>query len=489
MATTAELWERFERANREIATWGWLQALAGWDQQTGMPPGAAGDRQEQEAALTRLLHERTTDPALGELLVALEGRDDPTELQRVAIEQATWGWRRSVAVDAGLAERLARVRSETMTAWLGARQTGDHGPWLAAMEGQLALVRERASAIAAATGHDGPLYDVLLEDYDRGVRSADLTALFDRLVPGLRGILDAVEPSPEPEAWAESADAQRALCEELSRAVGFDFSIGRLDRSEHPFTTRCGLRDVRITTRFLPDDPLGAVFATLHEAGHGMYEQGMAPSLAGAGLMHAPSTGLHESQSRFWENAIGRSPAFVRWLRGPLSRHLAAVPDAEALWTRVNRVARTPIRVEADQVTYNLHIALRFQLEQALISGELAVADLPAAWDDAMERTLGLRPADAATGVLQDIHWSFQLFGYFPSYTLGNVWAASFLLHLETELPVDELVGAGDFAPILGWFREHVHQRGATVRVDRLLKDAIGERDHVADLLTVLGRS
>jgi len=280
----------------------------------------------------------------------------------------------------------------------------------------------------------------------------------------------------------------------VAKALGFDFDGGRLDRSEHPFSTGQGEGDVRITARLVPTDLLGGLGGTIHETGHGLYEQGLPHQHAGTTVREAASYGLHESQSRFWENYIGRSRPFASFLAKVaaevLTPHLAAgqsPPDAETIFRAQNRVERSLIRTQADEVTYNLHIIVRFELELAIFEEKLALEDVPAAWNEKYQRYLGITPPDDARGCLQDVHWSSGSFGYFPSYTLGNLYAASFGKTMERDLPgLWQGVERGDFAAPLAWLREKVHHRGHVLEAPEIVRDAVGDRDHVEDLLSYL---
>jgi len=267
--------------------------------------------------------------------------------------------------------------------------------------------------------------------------------------------------------------------------MGFRPADGRLDEAQHPFTVGIGPHDVRLTTHYYTDDLLGTLGGTIHEGGHGLYEQGLPMAWARTGLATAASFGLHESQSRFWENAIGRSLPFFRWLEPLLKAEWPALDiTAEQLYGAANRVQPDLIRIKADEATYNLHIIVRFQLETALLEGRLQVAELPDAWNDAYERIVTVRPTDVVDGVLQDVHWASGLFGYFPSYTMGNLYAASFRRQMELDVPeMWTLVERGDFAPILGWMRQKVHERGHIVDAPQIVRDAVGDRDPVADLV------
>ena len=333
-------------------------------------------------------------------------------------------------------------------------------------------------------------YDVALEDFDPGTTLASLREMFARLRDGLGTLLEAIAARPQLPALDASFDAatQVALHRRVAAALGYDFDAGRLDHAEHPFTSGHGPGDVRITTHIEPDDLLGSLGGTIHETGHALYEQGLPGDLAGTTVAEAASFGLHESQSRFWENFIGRSRPFCEWLAGVVREHFPDAPvDGETLFRASNRVDTSLIRTAADEVTYNLHIIVRFELEVALFEGALAVKDLPEAWNARYAEYLGVTPPDDARGVLQDVHWASGAFGYFPSYTLGNLYAASLGATLERELPdLWERVGRGELGPVLAFLRERVHEKGHLEEAPTIVRAAVGERDHVADLLSYL---
>jgi len=310
--------------------------------------------------------------------------------------------------------------------------------------------------------------------------------MFDRLGKELNTFLDAIAGRAPPRGFDAPLDVegQRRLSERVLTDLGFDRVHGRLDLSEHPFTVGMSVEDVRITTHFHADNFLAALGGTVHEAGHAMYEQGLPKDWAGTGLDKAAGMGLHESQSRFWENFIGRSEAFCRYL-APRMQGIWPTLDVSGatLYAAMNRVERSLIRIFADEATYNLHIIARFGLEVGLLEGRLQARDLPDAWDDAYRQIVGVVAPDRKQGVLQDVHWSGGAFGYFPSYTIGNLYAASFGAKIEQDIPdLWADVERGDFSAVLGWLRENVHRKGHFEDAPVLFRGIVGDRDPVADL-------
>lgn len=471
---------------RRIETLEGVMGTLGWDEQTMMPPKAAALRGEQQALLSGFLHELVTDPRIEGWLAALEGAADPLKVacrRNLGRDHA-----RERRVPAELVDRLARARSAGFAAWIEAKGEGDFSRFVAPLEALLDLSARRAEAIDA-TRHP---YEVLLEEYDPGTTAAALRRTFTRLRDGLTPLLDAIarRPALPPIDRAIADGAQAGLQRTVAQALGYDLRAGRIDLAEHPFTSGHGAGDVRITTRVDTRDLLSGLGAAIHETGHALYEQGLPYAWAGTTASRAASFGLHESQSRFWENFIGRSRPFCGWLAARLHEHAPdAGLDGDALYRASNRVERGLIRVKADEVTYNLHIIIRFELELALFERTLKVKDLPEAWNARYAEYLGVRPASATEGVLQDVHWSGAAFGYFPSYTLGNLYAASLGAAMEEALPeLWSAVEAGDFAPILAFLRERIHQRGHLEEAPEIIRAAVGERDHVEDLIAYLWR-
>lgn len=472
-------WDFATRAMGELRALSGAVALLSWDQETYLPPGGGPSRAEQLSTLQGIAHERLVDARLGEAL-ARAGDEVAADPERAAALRALrFDRERAVRVPGDLVRALARAQSEGVEAWREAREASDFARFAPRLEALVRLRREQADAIGVPPG--GERYDALLDGYEEGMRVARLAPILAHLTGWLSPLVDRLCAAPPPDdAFLRGrfdVEAQWAFTMELLPAVGFDLAAGRQDRSAHPFSTGMDPGDVRITTRLFEALPLSSVFSTLHEAGHGMYEQGLPARWRASVLGTAPSAGLHESQSRLWENLVGRSLPFWRAFLPRLSRRFPTLAGVapEAFHRAVNRVERSLIRVEADEVTYNLHVALRFELELALVRGDLAVADLPGAWNERSERLLGLRPPRDAEGCLQDIHWSFGDFGYFPTYALGNLYAASLFAAARRDLPgLEAGFERGDFAPLLAWLRAKVHSLGRSLPAEEIVRAATG---------------
>lgn len=467
---------------RQTALLASVDALLGWDERTMMPPAAGAYRAEQAAALATLVHRHRTDPAQGERLAALAdgplARSGSPE-QRATIRLLAHDFAKQARLPSRLVEELARTCVEAQQAWTRARADSSWTvlePWLRRI---FALKREQA----ACQLPDLDPYDSLIDDYEPGARWRAVAEVFGRLrdgiVPLVRRCTEA--PTRPDDAVLQRSfpvAAQQAFVREVAARIGFDFDRGRLDTTDHPFCSTAGPDDCRITTRwderFLPS----ALYGVLHEAGHGLYEQGLRRDWYGLPPGEAASLGVHESQSRLWENLVGRSREFWTWCF-PLAR--AAFPaaladtDAEGMHAALLAVRPSFIRVEADEVTYNLHVMLRFDLERALVHGDLDVGDLPAAWNARFESDFGMRPPNDAQGVLQDIHWSAGLIGYFPTYTLGNIFAAQLMRAVAEGLPgLPAEMAEGRFGTLLAWLQEHVHAAGRMLESVPLVEQATG---------------
>ena len=465
---------------RELSVLQSCSSALGWDQQTYMPKGGAGFRGEQLALLAKVCHARATDPRIEEWLNAADPAPDSAEAANV--REWRHGYDRATKLPARLVEELARVTTAAQGAWVEAKGKSDFATFRPHLEKIVLLKREEASALSSGgTGlrAGDALYDALLDEYEPGCATAELRPLFAsltaELVPFIKALGDAGKKPDESVLRREfPVDRQKWFAEGIAAAFGFDFTAGRLDTTSHPFCSAFGPGDCRLTTRYNPRFFNECFFGVLHEAGHGLYEQGLPADLFGTPCGAYCSLGVHESQSRFWENLIGRSRAF--WdhtfprLQQAFPGTLTGV-TADRWHFAVNAVKPSLIRVEADEATYNLHIAIRFELELALIGGELAVADLPGAWADKYESFLGIRPTTDAEGCLQDIHWSFGGFGYFPTYTLGNLHAAHYFAHMPD--PTDA-IRRGEFRDVLGWLRTHVHAHGRRFRSGELTRRATG---------------
>lgn len=481
---TETSWDSLVQHLRRIDTLRGVIGTLGWDEQTMMPPKAAKLRGAQCALLSRMVHDQVTDDRIEGWLADIEGSDDRVE--RACHRNLSRTYLRERRVPGELVNRFAHARTAGFAAWATAKKASDFSIFLPHLETLLDLSRQRAAAIDG----DRHAYEVLLEEFDPETSVASLRVLFARLRDGLTPLLAAIAEREQLPALAAPFEVSRQelLHRDVAAALGYDFDGGRLDHAEHPFTTGLGEGDVRITTHITERDLLSGLGATIHETGHALYEQGLPHAHGGTTVAFAASYGLHESQSRFWENFIGRSEPFCRWLALRVREHFPDTGiDADLLYRASNRVERGLIRVQADEVTYNLHVIVRFELELALFDGSLEARDLPEAWNALYAEYLGVTPPTDALGVLQDVHWSGAAFGYFPSYTLGNLYAASLGATLEEELPdLWERVTAGDFAPILAFLRERVHRHGHFDEAPVIIRRAVGERDHVEDLLRYL---
>jgi carboxypeptidase Taq len=490
MAETA--WARFEPKMKEICDLDRVLALLGWDEETCLPGPGRAARGRQAATVEAIRHQRLLAPELEEAMAELEASPELTPPQRAMARLMRRRKRLASRIPEPLVKALAEARSPALGAWQEAKRSRQVGPFLPHLEKVLSLVRERGRALAEA-GQDP--YDALIDEFDPGTTQALLTPVFSRLVAALVPMLDRLASRPEPKAVFHqrfAVDRQIELGQTIAAELGFDLERGRQDRSAHPFCESIGLDDVRFTTRFDEDELTESLYGTIHEVGHGMYEQGFDRAFEGTELAKAPSMGLHESQSRLWENLIGRSrPFWARYL--PLAQKLfpeaLAGVSAEQAYQAVNVVRRGLIRVDADEVSYNLHIVLRFELERALIAGDLEVRDLPAVWNQKMKEMLGVVPAHDGEGCLQDIHWAGGAFGYFPSYTLGNLYASQLMAAYEREHPaVWSDVEAGRHAPLREWLRAKVHARGQSASAEQIVRDATGSGLDAAPFLAHLER-
>ncbi len=457
-------------------------ALLDWDQQTMMPPGGADERAHQTATLQRLAHDRFTSSAMRDALDAARGAvkdGDPDSDDARLVWKVGRDFDKETKVTSAWVSAFARATSLAQQAWQAAKPRSD----FAGFKPHLARVIELRREYAAFFKPYDHLYDPLLDDYEPGMTTAQVAEIFADLRVQQVALVQAVAEKPQPDDSVlhqnYPIDRQWAFGEKIVRQFGYDFERGRQDKSAHPFTTTFGLGDVRITTRFQEDFLSPALFATMHEAGHAIYEQGFRTALARTPLADGASLGIHESQSRLWENLVGRSHPFWSHFYADLQ---TAFPEAlgsvgmDNFYRAVNKVEPSLIRVEADEATYNLHIMLRFELEQALLTGDLAVDDLPGVWDEQTKAFLGITPPDDQNGVLQDIHWSIGYFGYFPTYALGNLIACQWWEKLHQDLPdLDAQIGEGEFAQLLDWLRINIHQHGAKFKPTELIERVTGE--------------
>ncbi|MCL1814581.1 MAG: carboxypeptidase M32 [Treponema sp.] len=480
--------EQLRKLDRERIRLSQAAAVLHWDQECYLPPEGVEDRAEQLAVLQGLAHEKLIDPRLGELLDKLD-EDVPPAVPPAENEFPARDFLRVLRRDYGRARKLpgdfvrecAKAEGLSQAAWIEARKQKDYAAFAPHLEKMIDLARKKAEYWGWEKTR---LYDGLLDFHEPGLGVKELAALFGPLREHLQGFLKKITAQPQPEGafFHQTYDSskQDTFCREVLAGLGFNARRGRLDLSAHPFTTTLGFNDVRITTRYGKNDPLSGLFSVIHEGGHAFYELGMDPSLRSSCLAEGTSMGIHESQSRLWENVIGRSRSFWRPWFPCLKKYF---PDQlggtgfDEFYRAVNTVIPGPIRVEADEVSYSLHIILRFEMEERLFAGSLTVNELPAAWNTAMKDYLGVECADDAEGILQDVHWSMGAFGYFPSYALGNLYALQFWEKLCTDIPgVEEALEKQEYGLIHNWLREKIHRKGRSAEPAVLIKE-ITERE------------
>jgi carboxypeptidase Taq len=452
--------------------------LLEWDEETYRPRDAAKDRASQLAVLGALRHDLLASDRLGDLLAALHAREGSSERDRAELERLGRLRRTAVALPQSLVAAFAETRSHCLAAWEEARRSDDYATFLGPFAQLLKLMRERAEALKLSDS----LYDGLLDEHEPGMRRTRLDPLLEKTGARLRALVPTLAERTRryadllPRGGYHQA-RQRRFCADLLRDMGFDFARGRLDRSTHPFTMMTSDDDVRLTIRSIADEPLHAIFATLHEGGHALYDQGLPRELHGTLLADAPSMGVHESQARLWENHVGRSAAFWRHYFAALQ---AAFParlqtlDARSFQRAINVVAPGVNRVAADEATYNLHVLVRYELEIALLDGDLAVTDLPGAWDERYRRYLGVSAEVPREGCLQDVHWALGEFGYFPTYTIGNLYAAQLVDAYDRDHDLDAELEKGNMSSLRAWLAENLYAHGAELAAEALIERITG---------------
>ena len=476
----SDTYEPFMAKVAELADIGHAEGMLSWDQETYMPPKGAAMRARAQGTLAGLHHERLTAPELVGLVKDLKGQD-LTGDAAVNVREVGRSQDRALKIPKELVVELSQTESLSHEAWIAAREKADFAHFQAWLEKILELKKE----VAERVGYEGTIYNALLDEYEPYTRAENIEPVFaalkDKLVPLVekiaatgkfpaRGVLDQDFPV------AEQEELGRQVLEDL----GFDLEAGRLDVAVHPFCSGTSRDDVRLTTRYSADWLPGSLFGTIHEAGHGLYEQGLPEDAVATPAGGSVSLGIHESQSRLWENMVGRSRAFsthyLPRLKALFPTQLQNV-NLDEFYAAVNQVEPSLIRVEADEVTYNLHILLRFELERDLFEGRVEVKDLPSVWNERMQQYLGVCPPDDAQGVLQDVHWSFGLMGYFPTYTLGNLYGAQFFHQAQQELPdLEGQIGRGEFGGLKTWLNDKVHNRGSRLRASELVEEVTGEK-------------
>jgi len=471
---------------RDTEALGQIAGRLSWDQETMMPRGAASQRSDERAAMEAVLHKRRTDPQVQEWLNALDGAELDAE-GAAQVWHISRSFTRASKVPERLATEIARTVSRAHVVWAEARADDDFAAFAPILSEILDLRREEGSALAEA---DQDVYDALLDDFEPDAKAADLEAMFSALRPRLVALREAVLSKPQLPGLTTSFDeeGQMQIARLLAERFGYDLARGRVDKAVHPFSSGSG-DDVRITTRTVALDPFNCLYSTIHETGHACYEQNIDSRFRLTPLGNGVSMGVHESQSRIYENQLGRSRAFCGWLYGQMRDTFGdfGIANEETFYGAVNRVKNGYIRTEADELQYNLHVLLRFDLERALISGDLAVTDLETAWNDRFKADFGFAVDKASDGVLQDVHWSAGLFGYFPTYSLGNVYAGCLYQALRDAVPtLDADLAEGDPSAATLWLREALQCHGGLYTPRDLITRASGGAPSEAPLLDYL---
>ncbi|GAA4434973.1 carboxypeptidase M32 [Bremerella cremea] len=494
MADHQQIFDQLCDHYRETAKLENISALLGWDERVLLPENAGAYRADQVTLLSGIIHDRNTDPKVGDWLEQLhdspltEEANSPAE---ATIRRLKRDYLKQVKLPKRLVEEFSHSRIIGQQTWVKARAEDKFATFEPILDKLVSLSREMAEAI----GYEGEQYDALLDFYEPEAKTAQvrqvLETLKEQLVPLVAEIKDSGRvPNMEVLKRKYPLAQQEQLGMSAASKIGFDFSAGRLDVTHHPFCTTIGPYDIRITTRYDENFFPSAFFSTLHEAGHGIYEQGLPHQWFGLPPGAAASLGVHESQSRLWENIVGRSYAFWSHFYPEAKKlfpeALSDVPIGDFHFA-INEVSPSLIRVEADEATYNLHIIIRFELEQALLSGDLQVKDLPGAWNEKYTQQLGITPTSDANGCLQDVHWSAGLMGYFPTYSLGNIYSAQLIEQAREDLgDLDAMFASGEFMPLLDWLRENVHQLGQCYPGDQLVERVCGDPIDSAPLIRYL---
>ena len=467
----------------QITTLSEIASLLEWDMNVNLPPSGAQTRAKQSAFLTEQLANQWQDPSLLHSLSDLiADSSNLSELEQAIVRVLDRASKVYRLIPKEIIIEQSRVTSEAFMAWQSAKHSGNFTEF----EPHLDKIIDLSKTIADHLGYQDNPYDALLDLYDQGLTAATCKQVFGQIQKPLSQLVQRIKSSHEYQPTSPLIDGhyqfdetkQRHISLFVLQKMGYNFEAGRMDVALHPFSTEIGQGDTRVTTRYLPDDFRSSYNATMHEGGHALYTQGINPKFAGLPLKDELSYAIHESQSRFWENHIGRHPQFVAFM-APIFQ--ATFPDqlgatsTQELVKLFNLVYDSPIRIEADEVSYCLHIIVRFELENDLINQKLKVKDLPEAWNAKVKDYLGIDVSDNRLGVLQDVHWSNGYIGYFPSYALGNLYAAQFTHAMAKSLDLDQLVSQGNLLPILAWLRENIHQYGSRYTADELANRVTGQ--------------
>ena len=483
---TSTAYDQLLKESKDASALGATMSLLGWDREVMMPEKGNAYRADQLAVTSRIYHEMCTDPVIGELLDACESDEElirnPTSDSAANIREWRHSYDRATKLPSALVEEEAKLASLSQNAWAEARKENDFTafqPWL---EKIVELLQRKAECFGWDEG--GEPWDALAEDYEPGCTAATVSEVFTPLRERLQSLLDEImgsdtKPSNAFNEIVLPIDQQKAFVHAIAEQIGFDFDAGRLDESTHPFCSGTHCKDVRMTTRFHENNVNDAIGSTMHESGHGIYEQGLLFENVGTPMGKAVSLGIHESQSRMWENQVGRCEAFWKWCYPTMKNFFGDATSSlsfEDVYGGANIVRPDFIRVEADEATYNMHIMIRFEIERLLMNGDLSVADLPDAWNQRYKDYLGIEVPDNAKGCMQDIHWSMAAIGYFPTYTLGNLYCAQFFEKAMEEHPdLYEQFEKGEFGTLKTWLNENIHRHGQRYRAAELCEHVTGK--------------
>jgi carboxypeptidase Taq len=482
--TAREAYDQLIKEIREISTLGSCASILGWDERTYMPRGGANHRANQLGLLAGMTHTRFTAPLIGELISAVEGSDlvsDPESDAGANIRELRYAYDKHTKLPTELVEEFTKETTLAQGKWVEAREKNDFKFFLPSLTKVIDLTKKRAEAF----GYEGEPYNALLDEYEPGATVDEIEDVFEGLRVDLVDLLGRIKGAPKKPDGSiiertYDVELQRVFGEAVASAMGYDFNEGRLDITTHPFCSGTGPGDTRITTRYNPNRLNDALFGIMHEAGHGLYEMGLSKKdHFGEPIAESASLGIHESQSRMWENQVGRSKEFwVYFLPQAKRVFRSALGDVtlDDFYGAINTVSPSYIRVEADEATYNLHILLRFELERSIVKGDLQPADIPGEWNSRFKKYFGIKVDKDANGCLQDVHWSAGLMGYFPTYSLGNLYSAQFFARARQDIPnLSQQFEVGNFSELLAWLRKNIHTHGQRYRARDLGKRVTGQ--------------
>ncbi len=476
---TKELYEEYRKINQKAADLNYASAVLGWDQEVYMPAKGFALRGQQLATLATLSHDMVTSEAYGNILEELAGRADLSDEQQHNVRLSREDYLKNKKLPSAFIEQLTAQVSASYDTWIKARKENSYQLYAPELQKMIALKIEQA----AYYGYEGNPYDALMDEYEKGATVAMLNPVFDDVKKQLPALLDSIKQAEQVDDSFlfrhYGKDKQWDFSLDILKKIGYDFKAGRQDLSEHPFTTSFSPQDVRVTTRVSEDDFASLLWSSIHEGGHALYEQGLPVSQYGLPLGEAASLSVHESQSRLWENNVGRGLPFWKYyypqLQGLFPENLNSV-SVEQFYKGINKVQPSLIRTEADELTYHFHVMIRYEIEKALIAKELNPADLATAWNEMYNKYLGITPPDDKQGVLQDVHWAHGSFGYFPTYSLGSFYAAQYYAQAKKEIKgLENQLEQGEYMQLLQWLREKIHIHGRKYRSDELCKAIVGQ--------------